>query len=130
MIARYATERFLQMIPTLLVITALVFGLILIIPGDPVMAMLGYVTDERSAVSPEVYARMRERLGLDQPLYVQYLRWLGRAVQGDLGTSVVTGQPVLNLIVSRLPATVYLATASLALALLLAIPGGLWAAVR
>jgi peptide/nickel transport system permease protein len=130
MIARYAAERFLQMIPTLLVITALVFGLILIIPGDPVMAMLGYVTDERSAVSPEVYARMRERLGLDQPLYVQYLRWLGRAVQGDLGTSVVTGQPVLNLIVSRLPATVYLATASLALALLLAIPGGLWAAVR
>jgi peptide/nickel transport system permease protein len=117
-------------VPTLLVITALVFGLILIIPGDPVMAMLGYVPDERSAVSPEVYARMRERLGLDQPLYVQYLRWLGRAVQGDLGTSVVTGQPVLNLIVSRLPATVYLATASLALALLLAIPGGLWAAVR
>src|ERR687886_84297 len=99
MIARYAAERFIQMVPTLLVITALVFGLILLIPGDPVMAMLGYVTDDRSAVSPEVYARLRGRRGRAQPLYVQYLHWLGRVVQGDLGTSVVTGQPVLGLIV-------------------------------
>ena len=130
MIVRYAAQRLAQMIPTLLVITAMVYALILIVPGDPVMAMLGYVAGERSVVSPEVYARMRERLGLDDPIYVQYVRWLGRAVQGDLGTSVVTGQPVLNLILSRLPATLYLATASLLLAIVIAIPGGLWAAVK
>jgi peptide/nickel transport system permease protein len=130
MIARYAAQRFVQMIPTVLLISALVFGLILIIPGDPVMAMLGYVTEDRSRVSPEVYARMRERLGLDDPIHVQYLRWLGRALQGDLGTSVVSGQPVTNIILGRLPATLYLAIASMLLAIAIAIPGGLWAAVR
>ena len=131
MLVRYTSQRLAQMVPTILLVTMVVFALLLLIPGDPVMAMLGFSGGEvTDAVDPEVYSRMRARLGLDDPIYVQYARWLGRTVQGDLGNSLLYGRPVLGIILQRLPATLYLGTAALIMGILIAIPGGIWAAVR
>lgn len=131
MLLRYSLNRLFQTIPTLLVVSVVVFSLLLVVPGDPVLHMLGYVGEEvQQAVDPEVYARMRQRLGLDDPIPVQYLRWLRRTVQGDLGTSLNHGVPVLDIILNRLPATFFLGFAALALGLIVAIPLGILAAVR
>ncbi|MBM2811693.1 MAG: binding-protein-dependent transport system inner rane component [Chloroflexi bacterium] len=132
MILRYAVGRVAQMVPTALIVSFLVFSLIHLIPGDPVKVMLGYSGDDASGAgySREVYLAMRERMGLDDPLYVQYARWLGRALQGDLGTSLVTGQPVLEAILTRFPATLLLAAIAFCVAGAIAIPMGILAAVR
>ena len=99
MLVRYTSQRLAQMVPTILLVTMVVFALLLLIPGDPVMAMLGFSGGEvTDAVDPEVYSRMRARLGLDDPIYVQYARWLGRTVQGDLGNSLLYGRPVLGIV--------------------------------
>lgn len=128
---RYALERLVHLVPTMILISAVAFALILLIPGDPVLVMLGY-SDEAAegSFSRETYDHMRRKLGLDQPIPVQYLTWLGRALQGDLGTSLVSGQPVLEAIASRMPATLYLAAGALLLAVLIAIPTGVLAAVH
>ena len=133
MLLRYSLKRLFDTIPTLLVISLVVFGLILVVPGDPVLHMLGYVGEDlqvQQVVDQQVYARMRLRLGLDDPLPVQYFRWLERTLQGDLGTSLNHGVPVLDIILSRLPATLYMGFAALLIGVLLAIPLGILAAVR
>ena len=133
MLLRYSLKRLFDTIPTLLVISLVVFGLILVVPGDPVLHMLGYVGEDlqvQQVVDQQVYARMRLRLGLDDPLPVQYFRWLERTLQGDLGTSLNHGVPVLDIILSRLPATLYMGFAALVIGILLAIPLGILAAVR
>lgn len=131
MIARYTLQRLLQLIPTLILITALVFLLIHLIPGDPVLVMLGYSGEHgEGAFSRDVYDQMRVKLGLDQPIFVQYLSWLGRAVRGDLSDSLLNGQPVLQTILDRLPATLFLAGTAFVLAMLIALPAGILAAVR
>jgi peptide/nickel transport system permease protein len=133
MLFRYSIRRLVETIPTLLVISVVVFSLILIVPGDPILHMLGYVGDDiqvQEVVDPVVYSRMRQRLGLDAPIPVQYARWLHRTVQGDLGTSLNHGVPVLDLILERLPATFYLGLAALLIGLLIALPLGVLAAVR
>jgi peptide/nickel transport system permease protein len=83
---RYIAMRLLQLIPMVLVVTMVVFFVMMIVPGDPVMVMLGAV--DGAQISREVYDAMRLRLGLDQPLIVQYLNWLGNMLQGDLGSSI------------------------------------------
>lgn len=120
----YIIRRLLLTIPSLLAISILVFLMVRMVPGDPAAAMLGqYATEER-------VAEVREALGLDQPLHVQYGRWLVRAVQGDLGRSIRSRRPVTEDILERLPATLELALAGLFLALAAGIPMGVVAATH
>ncbi len=120
---RYLIRRLLLTIPVLLGVATLVFSLIHFIPGDPAQAMLG------EGAAPEDVAQLRERLGLDRPLLVQYGSFLKGLAQGDLGVSLRNDQPVLQQILERMPATAELAFASMAVAVLIALPLGIIAAV-
>ena len=120
---RYLVRRLLLTIPVLLGVATLVFSLIHFIPGDPAQAMLG------EGAAPEDVAQLRERLGLDRPLLVQYGSFLGGLARGDLGVSLRNDQPVLQQIVESMPATAELAFASMAVAVLIALPLGIIAAV-
>ncbi len=113
-----------QSVVVLLGVTLVVFTLLQLVPGDPVRVGMGTRFD------PDTYAALRERAGLDRPLPLQYLSYVGNALTGDLGVSFRTGQPVANDVLTRLPATFSLATAALILALLLAFPLGLVSALR
>jgi peptide/nickel transport system permease protein len=120
---RYLIRRLLLTIPVLLGVATLVFALIHFIPGDPAQAMLG------EGASPADVAQLRERLGLDRPLLAQYASFLRGLVRGDLGVSLRNDQPVTQQILERMPATAELAFASMAVAVLLALPLGIIAAV-
>ncbi len=123
-VVRYLIRRILLTIPVLLGVATLVFSLIHLVPGDPAQAMLG---DGASATD---VADLRTRLGLDRPLLEQYGRFMSGLVRGDLGTSFRTSQPVATAIAERIPATVELALASMLVAVLVALPLGIIAAVR
>jgi ABC-type dipeptide/oligopeptide/nickel transport system permease component len=123
-VTRFLLRRVLLTIPVLVGVATLVFSLIHLVPGDPVQAMLG------ESASPEDVAQLRGRLGLDRPLYVQYVSYMKGAVTGDLGTSLRTNQPVTSIIAARVPATFELALAAMLVAVLVAIPLGILAAVR
>lgn len=112
-----------SIVVTLFLLSVIVFSLQLLLPGDPATVLAG---EDRS---PETIASIRERFGLDQPLPVQYVRWLGNAVQGDLGTSMRFNQPVVALVLSKLPVTFQLATMALVIAILLGVTAGIFAAV-
>jgi peptide/nickel transport system permease protein len=120
----YFVQRFAGTIPVLLLISLLVFLLIQAAPGDPTLLLLGEETN-----AAEV-ARAKERWGLDQPIYVQYLKFLQSAVAGDFGKSFKYAEPVTRVIASRLPATIELAIFAIIIATLLAIPLGVWAGAR
>jgi peptide/nickel transport system permease protein len=120
---RYLIRRLLLTIPVLLGVATLVFSLIHFIPGDPAQAMLG------EGAAPEDVAQLRERLGLDRPLLVQYGSFLRGLARGDLGVSLRNDQPVLQQILERMPATAELAFASMTVAVLIALPLGIIAAV-
>ncbi len=116
---RYGLQTLLQMAVTVIGIVTLVFFLIRLIPGDPATAMLGdYAT-------PEAVASLRADLGLDQPLLVQYARFVGRALQGDLGQSVVTGAPALDEVMDSLPPSAALGFGGLAIAIAIGVPLGI-----
>lgn len=119
----YITRRLVLTLPVLFGVATLVFSLIHLVPGDPAQAMLG------DGASPEDIAQLRTRLGLDRPLAEQYGRYLTGLVRGDLGTSLRTQQPVITQIAERLPATAELASAAMFVAIALALPLGLIAAV-
>ena len=120
---RYLVRRLVLTIPVLLGVATLVFSLIHFIPGDPAQAMLG------EGAAPEDVAQLRQRLGLDRPLIVQYGAFLQGLARGDLGVSLRNDQPVLGQILERMPATAELAFASMAVAILIALPLGIVAAV-
>ena len=120
---RYFVRRVLLTVPVLLGVATLVFSLIHLVPGDPAQAMMG------DGASPQDVAELRAKLGLDQPLLAQYVSFLRHAVTGDLGVSFRTGQPVTTMIVERIPATAELAVAAMVVAIMLAIPLGVVAAV-
>lgn len=122
---KFLANRLAVLIPTFIGITIIAFGLIRLVPGDPVLLMLG----ERGA-SPEVYAEMRAALGLDQPLLKQYWLFVWGALQGDLGTSVVSRLPVIQEFMDRFPATLELGLVALTVAVLFGIPLGILAAVK
>jgi ABC-type dipeptide/oligopeptide/nickel transport system permease component len=121
---RFLLRRVLMAVPVLLGVATLVFSLIHLVPGDPVQAMLG------ETASPQDVAALRSRLGLDRPLLTQYGVFLEGLASGDLGRSLRTNQPVTAAIGERLPATLELAGAAMTVAILLAIPLGIVAAVR
>ncbi len=120
---RYLIRRLVLTIPVLLGVATLVFALIHFIPGDPAAAMLG------EGATQEEVNQLRERLGLDRPLIVQYGSFLNGVLHGDLGVSLRNDQPVTSQILERMPATAELAFASMAVAVLIAIPLGIVAAV-
>ena len=120
----YILRRLLEMIPTILMITLVVFVMMRSIPGDPVVALLGDAYTEEDA------ERIRVAYGLDQPVLVQYFIWLGKLVRGDWGTSILSGRPVLSDVLVRLPVTVELIALSMGVALLIAVPAGLIGALR
>jgi peptide/nickel transport system permease protein len=122
-VLRFLVRRLLLTIPVLLGVATLVFSLIHMIPGDPVQSMLG------DGASPESVSELRTRLGLDRPLYAQYLSFLSGVARGDLGTSLRTSEPVTTAIADRLPATFELAAAAMLVAVVIAIPLGVIAAV-
>ncbi len=120
----YILRRLVQIVPTVLGITFVVFLMMRSIPGDPVVALLGDAYTEEDAV------KAREAYGLNQPVLLQYLIWLRKLLQGDWGTSILTGRPVLQDVLVRLPVTLELVALSMGVALLIAIPAGIIGALR
>ena len=121
---RYVVRRLAQSAVVLLGVSVLVFAVIHLVPGDPIRVALGTRFDQ------ETYDALLERSGLDQPPVTQYFTWLGNALQGDLGVSFRTGQPVTSMILERLPATASLAVAAILVALLISVPLGTISALR
>lgn len=113
------------MVPALLLVSAVVFGVMRLLPGDAAVAMLGQVE-----ASEETLARLRQEMGLDQPIIVQYAEWIGRVVQGDLGVSVRSRLPVLTVLFERLPVTIQLAGMSLLFGMGIAVAFAVLAASR
>jgi peptide/nickel transport system permease protein len=120
---QYIIRRFLQMIPITLGILTLIFSLIHLIPGDPAVQIAG------EGARPEDIAQVRHSLGLDQPLWSQYVHYLGRLAHGDMGTSFRTGDKVSKEIFSRYPATIQLAVGAMIIALVVAFPLGIISAI-
>src|SRR6266576_3510006 len=123
---RYVRRRLIQMVPHLFGISLLIFLIIQASPGGPEAIFL----ENRLFIDPQVIEAFRQRLGLDQPVPVQYVRWLGAVLSGDFGISFSTGRPVGDMIVERLPATLELMSVSFVFAALVAIPLGVYSAVR
>ncbi|MDP4597963.1 MAG: ABC transporter permease [Pseudomonadales bacterium] len=126
----FILRRLLAMIPTLLIISVIVFILIQLPPGDIISATLASLQQQGMEVSTEQIAALRAQYNLDDPMVVQYLRWITHFVQGDLGYSIKYQQPVNTLIWDRLGYTVLIAVASLLFTWALAIPIGIYSAVR
>ena len=124
--AAFITRRVLQMVPLLFGITVVLFAVIQAAPGGPEGALL----ESGRFIDPEVIEAYRERLGVDQPIPVQYVRWLSGAVRGDLGISFSTTRPVGEMILERLPATLELMGASFLLAAVAALVLGIFSALR
>ncbi|MEO1679711.1 MAG: ABC transporter permease [Pseudomonadota bacterium] len=120
----FLARRILIAIPTIVLISIFVFGLQHLLPGDPILVMAG---EERD---PEVIAALREKYRLNDPIPVQYLAWAGAALQGDLGISLRTQQPVLELIGEKLPVTIQLAVMALVIAMVIGIPAGVLSAYK
>ncbi|MGY8524368.1 ABC transporter permease [Paracidovorax citrulli] len=108
----------------LLAVSMISFALVAFLPGDLALVMLG------DSATPETLAIARREMGLDRPLHERYLQWLGNALQGDFGRSMRSGEPVTDAILARLPVTLELMLLTIALALLLSIPLGVWTAYR
>ncbi|MCR9259698.1 MAG: ABC transporter permease [Pseudomonadaceae bacterium] len=121
---RFIAERLLAMIPLLLVVSLLVFSMVLLIPGDPAYLLAG------EDASEETVERIREELGLNEPVLVRYGHWLVGLLQGDLGTSLFSDQSVSGVLLQRLPVTLSLAGAAIIIALLIAVPAGVLAGTR
>ncbi|HXH23724.1 MAG TPA: ABC transporter permease [Vicinamibacterales bacterium] len=123
--ARFVLWRSVQAVPLLLGISLIAFVLLQAIPGDPTTAYYG-----TASVTAKDLERLRDELGLDEPIVVQYVAWLEKFVQGDWGVSYVASRPVLGMILERLPATLELILSAMALSLVVAVPAGVAAARR
>ncbi len=120
----YVGKRIAIAIPTVLIVSLFVFSLQHLLPGDPILVLAG---EERD---PAVIEFLREKYRLNDPIPVQYLAWLGNVLQGDLGISWRTNQPVLELIGQKLPVTIQLAVMAMIIAMLIGIPAGILSAVK
>ncbi|MDP6183212.1 MAG: ABC transporter permease, partial [Gammaproteobacteria bacterium] len=122
----YVINRILQMIPVLFVLTVVVFSFVQLLPGDVIDTLIG----DEEAEDPELRALLLKEYGLDQPIYVQYGIWLGKALQGDFGKSLITRRPVSIELFESIPATIYLGLVGISLSILIAVPLGSIAAVK
>lgn len=118
----YLAQRLWQLPLVLFFVSAVVFSVMHLIPGDPAQLLLGFENTD-----PVQLARVRQEFGLDRPIPVQYAIWLGRILRGDLGTSVRTGRPIAQVIAEALPFTLELALYALVLAVAIGVPLGVWA---
>ncbi len=121
---RALAGRLIALVPVLLGLSVLTYALLALVPGDPVVTMLGMEADAQSI------ATLRARYALDQPLPIRFLSWLGHALTGDLGRSIQTGRPVLAMVATALVPTLQLAGAALLISLVIAVPAGVVAATR
>ncbi|AYM09068.1 ABC transporter permease [Agrobacterium tumefaciens] len=119
---KFALSRLLSAIPTLFIVSMAVFGLIRLIPGDPASLMLGDLADA------DALAAARQSMGLDKPVPLQFVIWLGNVMQGDLGHSVLNGQPVLDLVLQRFSTSAWMVLIAVGLSVLIAVPLGMAAA--
>jgi len=123
-LGKHLLRRLILLIPVLLIVSLLISSLIYFSPGDPVRVMLGLRANE------DAVANIRAELGLDKPYHIRYLHWLKNAVQGNLGRSLQRNEPVIDLILERLPATLELTLFALLVTVLFAIPAGVISATR
>src|SRR6478609_11127308 len=119
----FLVKRVATILPTLVFVSMLIFGLQQLLPGDPAKILAGEEQD------PTVIAYLHKKLHLDEPLPVRYAYWVGGVLRGDLGESVRTQQPVLDLVLQKLPVTVELALLAFTIALAIGIPAGIVSAV-
>jgi peptide/nickel transport system permease protein len=126
----YAIRRVLLFVPTLLVATVLVFTLFWIVPGDPALTILAGGEGDSGSVSQEQLQQLRQALGLDRPIYVQYTSWLWNVLRGDLGTSLWYKTPVWDQLKDRFLVTMELAVMAILLAFCVAVPLGVTSAVK
>ena len=119
----YLVKRLATLAPTLVFVSMLIFGLQQLLPGDPAKILAGEDQD------PTVVEYLRAKLHLDEPLPVRYAYWVGGVARGDLGESIRTQQPVLDLIIQKLPVTIQLAVMAMGIALLIGIPSGIVSAI-
>jgi ABC-type dipeptide/oligopeptide/nickel transport system permease component len=120
----YIIRRILQMIPVLIGITLLAFLFVKLLPGDPIIILTG------GKASPQTVAALREKFGLDQPLYIQYLLFLRNAVRGDLGTSILQRDPVSDIVIERIAPSAFLLVYGSLFAIVLTIPLAIISAMR
>lgn len=121
---RYIAKRIAHAMVVIYIVATIVFFAVRAIPGDPARVLLG------GDANAEAIAALRREMGLNQPLHVQYLKWLGRILQGNLGTSIFNDQPVLNMLIGVAEPTLSIAGLGMLIALLVAIPAGITSAVR
>ena len=124
-VSQYILRRVLSMVPVLLIVSVIAFALLYVLPGDPAVAILG-----DSAGNQQTYLALRHDLGLDQPLHAQYLSWLGRVLQGDLGRSIRTNEAVSTVLLQRVPISLYLGAAGLLVGLALGLSVAVVSALR
>lgn len=124
---RYVATRILQMVPVLFIISVMIFLLMRVLPNDPIYSMAG---EDSEALTPEIRAALMRDLGLDRPLPVQYLRWLGGMLTGDWGRSFQNKRPVTSELGARLPHTLQLAAAGFIVSLALGVAAGVVAALK
>src|ERR1051325_10335030 len=120
----FLAKRILQLLPTLFFVSVLIFSLQQLLPGDPALIMAGEDRD------PEVIEQIRKQYRLDQPIPVQYVYWVKGVLSGDLGESMRFKQPVLDLVLQKLPVTMQLASMALVISLLIGISAGIISAVK
>ena len=120
----FVVRRSLEMVPTVIAMSLVIFFITAILPGDVTLSLLGEdsTAEQRQA--------LREQLGLNDPLPMQYVRWLADAATGDLGTSLRSNQPVIEIVLDRAPVTIQLTMLSIIVALLIGVPTGIYAALR
>ena len=131
MLLRYFLKRLIYMVVVFLVISVIIFAIYQLVPGDPVMRFLN---PEEMRLEPEafdiIYNQMRERLGLDRPIHIQYLRWLGNLVQGDFGMSVTHQRPVIEVLRGPIMVTLQMNLIIMFIVFLIAVPLGITTAVK
>jgi peptide/nickel transport system permease protein len=120
----FALRRLLYAIPTLLIVTIMVFALVRVLPGNPALLMLG------EEATPKLVAVLNHDLGLDRPLPEQYLNWIANALRGDLGASLRNNESISRLVLEKLPTTLELSFFAVLVALMLSIPAGIFTSVR
>jgi peptide/nickel transport system permease protein len=126
-VTQYLIRRLLYCVPVILIVSVTVFGITMLLPGDPAMAYLG---PDAFGFDEKAYQELRVELGLNDPLPVQYANWLSKAVRGDFGTSIRTKYPVQAEIAARLPITLHLSIMAMIIAMVIAIPVGVISAKR
>src|SRR5437762_2353628 len=125
-VSGYVARRLVALAPVIFFVSIVTFAINLLLPGDPALAYIG----ETNINDKVMYQAVRQELGLDQPIPIQYVRWLGHALQGDLGRSIRTREPAVEGLLARLPVTVELSLIAMAISIAIAVPIGILSAVR